>query len=195
MSKPSLPQNGDIRDWAEKYLHEKKHPYLLAFADDGVIWGKKTKDGLLLSHDIDSDISPDLLQGTLQQASVFGEESEFRLFKTEKEEEEEEDKWDVLEIKDSPEIIKESQILWGSRALETTDEGFTQVFDARQQGLDHIVPIKVANSDLDLDEDGTKCIRLDVHHLVEYDEETGEARIAASRLAGIRLGKKNEEVK
>ncbi len=67
-------------------------------------------------------------------------------------------------------------------------------FDARQQGLDHIVPLVVDNAWIDPDMKGNACVRLDVHHMVEYDEETGEARIVLSRLAGLRIGKKDEEV-
>lgn len=183
---PSLPQNDDLKGWAEAHLNED-HPYLLAFADDGVIWGKLAQNALVTSNAIDDEISPILHKDTLQQASVFGKESEIRLFKTE------DRKWKVIEITDTADIIKESQILWGSRALESDGE-FTQVFDARQQGLDHIVPLNIENSVLDPDEGGTQCIRLDVHHFVGYNDKTGEARIVASRLAGLRVGKKNEEV-
>ena len=187
MSEPlSIPKNGDIKSWAEELLNENR-PYLLAFADDGVIWGKIVDEALLISNAIDSEVSPTLDEHTLQQASIFGKESEIRLFKAEKGD------WKAIEITDNGEIIKESQILWGNRAL-ASKKGFTQVFDARQNGLDHIAPLEVENSALDPDEGGTQALRLDIHHLVKYDEETGEARIALSRLAGLRVGTKNEEV-
>jgi CRISPR-associated protein (TIGR03984 family) len=187
MSKTKLspPKNGDIKSWAENYLGEER-PHLLAFADDGLIWGKFVDGALLTSNAIDSKISPALDENTLQQAFIFGEDDEIRLFKNEAGE------WQALTITDDAEVIKESQILWGNRALASKN-GFTQVFDARQNGLNHIVPLEVENSALDPDKDGTQALRLNIHHLIEYSND-GEARITLSRLAGLRVGKKNEEV-
>jgi len=55
--------------------------------------------------------------------------------------------------------------------------------------------LKVENSQLDPDEKGTQCIRLEVHHIVRYNED-GEAYVEISRLAGLSVGekKKNLEV-
>ena len=172
--------------WLLEQPKLEKLPYLLAFADDGVIWGGfvgkifKTSAGM-------ERISPQLRAETLQQAFVFGEKEEIRLFKDES------GNWQARSVTDRSDFIVESQVLWGDRAYPPKN-GFTRVFDARQQGLDHLVPLEIANSRLDPDEDGQECLRLEIHHLVEYDPETGEARIALSRLAGLSVGKRAMEV-
>jgi CRISPR-associated protein (TIGR03984 family) len=182
------PKTGELETWMTEQL--KKHgPTLLAFADDGVIWGCLQDGKLATSHGIDPAISPELREETLLQAFVFGVKDEVRLFR------DEQNKWKALRIvdgNDPEQVLVESQVLWGSRAHKPQD-GFTRIFDARQMGLDHIVPLKVESSRLDLDESGQECVRLEIHHLVEYDEETGEARIALSRLAGLAVGKKEQE--
>ncbi len=106
--------------WLESQLNAER-PFLLAFADDGVIWGKKMDGRLVTSHEIDRSISPALLGETLQQAFVFGEKDEVRLFKDEA------GQWKSLHIVDGATVIVESQILWGDRAYETQN-GFTRVF-------------------------------------------------------------------
>jgi CRISPR-associated protein (TIGR03984 family) len=190
MSEFTKPEDAPKNDsqvigWLTQQLQE--HEFLLAFADDGVIWGKLADGQLVTSHKIDGAISPELRGETLQQAFVFGKESEVRLFRDEL------GNWKALRVVDGDDVIIESQVLWGSRAHESKD-GFTRVFDARQMGLDHIVPLEVENSRLDLDESGKECLRLEVHHLVEYSPETGEARIALSRLAGLSVGQRDLEV-
>jgi len=178
-------ENDQVISWLTNHL--KEHDFLLAFADDGVIWGKMDGDKLITSNQIDEKVSPALRGTTLQQAFIFNDKEEIRLFRDEL------NQWQARQIADEgEELIKESQILWGDRAYPIQN-GFTHVFNARQQGLNHIVPLKVENSQLDPDEKGTQCIRLEVHHIVRYNEE-GEAYIEISRLAGLTVGDKSEEV-
>lgn len=181
MNEMDAPKNDKaVRDWLTAQITDQR-PTLLAFADDGVIWGKKVDGKLVASHEISPAISPALRGETLQQAFVFGAGDEMRLFRDET------GQWQALRVVDGEEVIRESQVLWGDEVIEVRD-GFTYLRDKKQQGLEHIVPIEVK-----LDDD--QCLRLDVHHMVEYDQETGEARIVLSRLAGLRVGEKSEEVK
>lgn len=178
--------NDQVVSWLTEHL--KEHAFLLAFADDGVIWGKMDGEALVTSNQIDAKVSPLMRGTTLQQAFIFDGKEEIRLFRDEL------NQWQVRKFTavDGEVVIKESQILWGDRAYPVKD-GFTHVFNARQQGLDHMVPLKVENSQIDPDEKGHQCIRLDVHHIVDYNEN-GEAYVKFSRLAGLRIGNKNEEV-
>jgi CRISPR-associated protein (TIGR03984 family) len=177
-------KDDQVPDWIKGYL--ENHKYLLAFADDGVIWGKIENGTFITSHQVDASISPPLRGKTLQQAFIFDEKDEIRLYRDEL------NGWQARQVTDGNVFFKESQVLWGDRAYPSQSK-FTHVFNARQQGLDHIVPIEVENKQLDADEQGHQCIRLDIHHSVAYNEN-GEAYVAISRLVGIRIGEKSEEV-
>jgi CRISPR-associated protein (TIGR03984 family) len=176
----------EVAEWLTSQAEPKERPFLLALADDGVIWGGFVGEQFKTSAGKE-DISPELRGETLQRAFVFGLDEEIRLFRDEA------GAWQARRITDAGlDVIVESQILWGSRA-HTPQDGFTRIFDARQMGLDHIVPLEIENSRLDADEGGQECVRLEVHHLVDYNED-GEAHIALSRLAGLAVGRKEMEV-
>lgn len=169
------PQAGKLEDWLVEQL--KNHGVtLLAFADDGVIWGRLV-DGLLVT----APGAPALHEKTLQQAYVFGKESEVRLFRDEM------GNWKAVRLVDSGEWFPESRILWGSSSEKTVQDGYLRVSEYRSGIPDQFVPV-------DKPLGGGECLRLDVHHLVEFDKNTGEARIVISRLAGLRVGKKDEEI-
>lgn len=192
-----LPEAGKLQDWAVTQL-QKHGEYLLAFADDGVIWGKLANGVLVTSRDAaknkfpDEPIkwtSPEFREETLQQVFIFSKASEVRLFKDEL------GNWNTLRVVDasvaSDEIIIESQILWGNQSVGNTQDGFLQVSEFRKGIPNQFLPVDepLGNDD---------CVRLEVHHLVEYDESTGEARVAISRLAGLKvdirdIGKKELE--
>lgn len=164
------PENGDLKEWVTTQL--KTHgPTLLAFADDGVIWGRLWKESLATT-------GPELNLDTLQQAYIFGEKSEVRLFRDES------NVWKALRVVDGDDetrVIKESQILWGNESEAQSKDGFLTVREYRAGIPGQILPL-----DTPLGEG--QCARLEVHHLVEYDNKTGEARIALSRLAGLSIG-------
>ncbi len=172
------PQPGELEAWLFEQL-EKHGPTLLAFADDGVIWGRLVNGNLRLSPD-----TPPLREITLQQAFVFGEKCEVRLFRAEL------GGWQALRVVDgdNPElVIKESQVLWGDKADEPAKNGFFYTEEYRAGIPGQWLP-------LDKPFGPTQCARLEVHHLVEVDKETGEARIALSRLAGLAVGERAMEV-
>lgn len=176
----TLPQNGDIRTWIEAQMSEKGLQTLLAFADDGVIWGTLDDNKLLTSHDIDPSYA-ELQELTLQQAYLFSTATEVRLFRDEL------GNWKAIQIEDEGEIIYESQILWGDKANEnSTHPAFISLLANRKGIPPQLIPVKGS-----LKED--ECVRLALHHKVEYTE-AGEAYIAISRLAGLSIGKKAAEV-
>jgi len=174
----ALPESGKLNDWLTEQLM-KYGPSMLAFADDGVIWGKLVDGKLTLAPE-----APALREVTLQQAFVFGTECEVRLFKDELGE------WKALRVVDgdNPElVIKESQVLWGDKVTEPAKNGFFYAEEYRAGIAGQWLPVERAF-------DAKECVRLSVHHLVEYDNETGEARIALSRLAGLSVDKRAMEV-
>lgn len=177
----TLPMDGNIRAWLESQMREHNLSTLLAFADDGVIWGYWDGNQLTTSHDVDASYS-ELMEKTLQQAFAFNNKLEVRLFRDEL------GNWKAWQIKDAGEVITESQILWGDKpAEEQPDSPIFQRLLAERKGIPpQLIPVKGVV-------DNNFIVRLEVHHLVDYTA-AGEAYIAISRLAGLSVGMKAEEV-
>jgi CRISPR-associated protein (TIGR03984 family) len=176
----AFQKSQSLREWLKQQMSPTRSNFL-AFADDGVMWGTLVNDELVTAHDLDKDVSPELQEKTLQQAFVFGKDDEVRLFHDELGE------WKTLRVVDAGEMIVESRILWGDESIGEVEKGFLRVKDSLKGIPDQLVPSKTKLGD-------GQCVRLEVHHLVEYDDLTGEARIAISRLAGLSIGEKNQEV-
>jgi CRISPR-associated protein (TIGR03984 family) len=179
----------DIVTWLQTQMSDGQ-PLLLAHADDGVIWGKLMNGKLVTSSETEKDdankVSPPLRGITLQQAFVFGPEGEVRLWRDDAE-------WQCHRFRIADEIafvghIDEKQVLWGTKVLpEKTQHGFTYIRERRQQGLDQVVPVEVDDRQL-----GERRLRLHVRHFIERDDETGEARIAFSRLVDLVIEKEEQ---
>ncbi len=150
--------------------------YLLAHAEDGVIWGKIEAGKLTTSGEVFPQISPGLRLETLQQCRIFGDEGEIFLWKCDR-------GWKARLIPDetSLEYIPECQILWGTKS-EREEKGFTLVTDG-SQGLRHAVPLTGINDYFF--GDNYRPIRLSVKHYIDYDEDTGIAFISCSRLVSL----------
>jgi CRISPR-associated protein (TIGR03984 family) len=156
--------------------------YLLAHADDGLIWGKVENGILVTSHDAAQgtryeEVSPPLREVTLQTARLFNGNGEILLWR-----ESETLSWRarmIYAVNDSQEAtfveaIDERQLLWGNQ-VEALSNNFTLLSDSGQ-GLRHITPVSIAAQALPL--------RLRVRHLISEDD-TGFARITASRLVTL----------
>jgi CRISPR-associated protein (TIGR03984 family) len=172
-------------------MNNNRLVYLLAFADDGVIWGRMDDNKLVIAYEAsqeeDKKYHPKLRGETLQQAHLFSEKMEIRLFRDELGE------WKFKEIRDEGNVIIESQILWGDKKDEKEEHQpgnlkFTKLLADRKGIPPQILPIERKEY-----ADG-KFVRLEVHHLVDFDEKTGEAYIKLSRLAGLIVEKKKMEV-
>lgn len=184
-----LQPDDDLKQWLAKQMNAGRG-WLLAHADDGVIWGRWESGELITSHDIASDISPELRLVTLQQAFLFGEQDEVRLWR-------EDESWCARRIDGrsdaggdkANECFDERQVLWGTEAhyIDRTRK-FTHVREKSQQGMDHVVPVVV-----DSDELRQRKLRLRIRHYFDYDSATGEARIALSRLVGLETGEQESE--
>lgn len=175
---PSLETDDDLKDFIEAQVKERKLQYLLAHADDGVIWGHFRTRHLSISNAV-LDQSPSLRLITLQQCRIFGTDGEVLLWKAN-------DTWNARFLVDPPDddcIIEERQLLWGTHGRKYEAEGFTCLKDG-SQGLEHAVPF----TEIELDGDGrlTRPVRLVVHHFIDYDGG-GLARIALSRLVDLTI--------
>ena len=177
-----------VAAWIETQMGQGERPFLLAHTDDGVVWGRWDGKALRTSHEIavgtDSEgISPPLEGIMLQQAFVFGEHSEIRLFHNEL------GNWAAKEIREGTDadMIVESQLLSGNNVIrEWPQQEFTHLRDKVQQGLDQIVPLLVSQTQID-DETRPLRARLRLHHFITYDADSGEARIGLSRLVNVYL--------
>ena len=155
-------------------------PLLLAFADDGLIWGKMADDGLFISNDADPQFGPPLRWKTLQRLHLFSEKKELRIWRHG-------GGFKGVFLSDVPcenaRYYDEQQILLGnkirdgfsSKAANNTIS-FTPLEDLAGQW--HAPPI--AGSALP---DGSSSrLSLELRHYLEEDKETGMLRVSISRI-------------
>lgn len=195
MSQPEcdrIPTDGvtqDLLDWLQKQAKEYDSKYLLAHADDGVIWGyfkdNEDKKELVTADSVFHQLAK-LRLPTLQQCRIFGGTTEVMLWCVG-------DQWQIDQtwqarfIRDEhlsdKAYISECQILWGTQAEDIREE-FTLVSDG-SQGLRHAVPL--TNISFESDPERKKLyrpVRLSVRHYIDYDND-GLARIYLSRLVDL----------
>lgn len=160
----------DVREWLEKQTAGYHEPFwLLAHADDGVIWGK-VFNGKLVTAPVDFSM---LETTTLQNARLFNRAMEIYLWR---------DGDGIFQARSVQEgageprqYFDEEQILWGNHAEKRGD--FTLMSDGLQ-GLRHCVPLEVEVTK------NFRPLRLKVrHYLVE--DVTGFVRVAFSRLVDL----------
>jgi len=171
----------DVKGWLQRQAGQHKLKWLLAHADDGVIWGKVNDNGQLITSDsVASEVSPPLRAATLQQARLFSEDAELLLWR------DGDNQWHARLIRkaangETPtftEAIDEPQMLWGTHGEYRNR--FTLLRDGAQ-GLRHAVPMELPlgrNSE-------TTPPRLWVRHYLHKDDN-GFTRIVASRLVELK---------
>ncbi|MBE9227481.1 TIGR03984 family CRISPR-associated protein [Phormidium sp. LEGE 05292] len=173
--------------WLEEQARNWKLNYLLAHADDGVIWGRFDEGKLTTAekvfHKPEFKVDfPSLRLLTLQQCRIFGQDGEVLLWRTGE---------TLLArlIQDNPDTNKfsERQILWGNHGEKR--DNFSLLWDG-SQGLKHAVPF----TDIALDKHHKLInpVRLIVHHYITYDND-GLARIYLSRLVNLTTRINNHE--
>ncbi|BAZ06393.1 type III-D CRISPR-associated protein Csx19 [Calothrix sp. NIES-3974] len=172
-----VKESFDLKVWLEKQASEYQLKYLLAHAEDGVIWGKFQNGTLKTSDSVFPQLAK-LRLLTLQQCRIFGEHSEVMLWRND-------DEFKARCVEDThldkEEYISENQILWGTQA-ENISDGFTLVSDG-SQGLRHAVPL--IDIPFDSNQKLYRPLRLCVRHYLDEDKETGLVRIYLSRLVNL----------
>lgn len=160
LSQPSLA----LSDLAR--LHGLR--WLLAHADDGVIWGELWDGELHLSCDAFPEVSPLLRIETLQQVRLFGHLAELQMWR-------DESTWRARLIRDdageSHQYYEEAHLLWGTD-VDLKKDGFILLRQGKE-GLRHAPPLSSPDSP-----------RLKVRHYIAYDRD-GQAYIAYSRLVSL----------
>jgi CRISPR-associated protein (TIGR03984 family) len=170
----------DLRAWLQEQANKYKLQFLIAHADDGIIWGRFDRGYTLTTSD---QVFPEknlasLRISTLKQCRVFSNNAEVMLWRID-------DAWQSRVVNDKncteDDYISESQMLWGTKAEDEAD-GFTYVADG-SEGLKHAVPLQ----GIPFTSDRSKLIRpirLIVRHYIDYNKD-GVARIYLSRLVDL----------
>ena len=188
MNKPlcdnlEIPVNLDLKSlkiWLERTAEDNQLNYLLAHAEDGVIWGKFQDKNLLTADSVFLQFSK-LRCSTLQQCRIFGEKAEVMIWKSEGD-------FKARLIRDDNikkcEYITEKPILYGTHGKKN-EGGFTLLWDG-SQGLKHAIPL----TDIELEKDGKlkNPVSLIVNHYIDYDD-SGVAHIYLSRLVNLTTSK------
>ncbi len=162
----------DLKAWLTEKAHERQLPFMLAHADDGVIWGRIDENGdLVVSGDVFHEVEVALRAFTLQQARLFGPLGELLIWRTGT-------GFSARAISDgdrgAANTIQERNLLWGV-GMESK-KGFTLMHEGRE-GLRHAPPVGNA--------EGAR-VELSVRHYIEHDEY-GQGYIANSRLVNLEI--------
>lgn len=174
----------DLGAWFQVQPHVGNEKWFLAHADDGVIWGQIRDSRLELSNsvfpEVFPEVSPALRAATLQQARLFGEQAEVRVWR-------ENNAFSACLLQDyhdqGAEAFDEEHVLWGTQSVGQRD-GFTLMTDGRQ-GLRHAVPLLVPQDVLD-EKRRSHPLRLRVRHYLTCDAD-GQVNISLSRLVALEM--------
>jgi CRISPR-associated protein (TIGR03984 family) len=169
-----------LRDWLQEQAKSHQLKYLLAHADDGVIWGEFRGENydLVTSGDVFSPELTNLRYQTLQQCRAFGRDAEVMLWKVEQT-----PKARLIKDDLQTEYIPEDHILWGTQ-IDKAENGFSLVSDG-QQGLRHGIPLSKTVIKFNKSKKLDRPLRLSVRHYIDCHEETGLTRIYLSRLVNL----------
>jgi CRISPR-associated protein (TIGR03984 family) len=162
----------DVAAWLTNQAKGNGLRWLLAHADDGVIWGEVRSDGLHLSSGAFPGVSPRLRPKALQQARLFGEQSELHLWRSG-------EGWQARLVQEGAgeagEYFDEAHLLWGDGEADAPQDGFVLL----RQGAEGLLHAPPASGEVKFP------LRLLVRHYVDYDDE-GQAYVCLSRLVGLR---------
>lgn len=167
---PRWTTDEELLRWLSEQAQAHALPYLLAHADDGIVWGRRGPDGsLTFPGSRFKGVGAALRLVTLQQARLFGPQSELFLWRTQ-------DGFAAslrtdASLPSDTYLETQTYVLWGE--AQATSGGFTLMHEG-QQGMRHAIPLELP----------TKArAALAVRHYVAFDH--GQAYIAASRLLDL----------
>ena len=173
-----IPVESNFNDSPDEWLFQQAKAYgltyLLAHADDGVIWGKVDDEKLALSGEAFSELDVKLDAETLQQARLFGSSGELLVWRADR-------GFRARWMDDSQiskdDILEERCWLWGTGMpdIQPNISGFT-LMNEGEQGLRHAPPIGLVGE--------KDRVALVVRHYIDEDE-AGQARIVLSRLVNL----------
>ena len=157
--------------------------WLLAHADDGVIWGHVEDKQLRLSGEVEHfpQVSPPLRSVTLQQVRLFGPKAELMVWRAGT-------GWQArLIVDEDGEPVKtydEAHMLWGNARQPESTNDFTLVADG-EMGHHHALPLPTTGAQFTRHKRPYRPFRLAVRHYLSQDEASGLLRVNLSRLCNL----------
>ncbi|WP_165774755.1 type III-D CRISPR-associated protein Csx19 [Candidatus Viridilinea mediisalina] len=172
----ALSDADDLRAWLTAQAVQHGLRWLLAHADNGIIWGEVREGQLKLASEALGLQELRLARATLQQARLFGPNGELRLWQGPKGLQAHLCHDEPDESHTTPSYFDETYLLWGTHR-ERSNDGFSLLLEGAQ-GIRHTPPLAFnPNED-------TQRAKLLVRHYVKADA-TGVVRVVASRLVEL----------
>jgi CRISPR-associated protein (TIGR03984 family) len=160
-------------------MQNGEEPVLLGFADDGLIWGRLTAQGVVTAHDADPALGPPLRWVTLQRLHLFSPDRELRIWR-------EANAFRAARLQEQKDeqahgYYEENQILLGASLRQglspvSASVPVTPVEDLAGQW--HAPPIAATAFT-------RRGLRLRLRHYLSPDPETGMLYVAASRIVKL----------
>lgn len=172
-------------DWVKEQAQSLGEATLLAYADDGIIWGK-VENGHL---DLAPSPSPAWKTEQILEVWLFNQQTAWHLWK------ETPNLWQGWSLQEEDEggwrgeCYDEPYFLWGTH-YEGREGNFTQVREG-ERGLRQAIPLRVEAA-LFADETNRYPLRMWVRHYLEADE-TGVLRVTLSRPLKLEVQKLDPE--
>ena len=199
---PAGTASVDVKKWLESQIKTEAQKnttwWLLAYTEQGVVWGRADNGVLITAHEAATKYEkseqvkpycPALRADLLQQALLFCDSAEVLLWR------DGDGQWQARLIRDAEngetpdwaEAIDEPQFLVGTDST-ALNSGF-RLWEDGAQGLRHALPTETSivykfKSADPKEKEKHRPPYLKVRHYVQ-DDETGVARIVASRLLGF----------
>lgn len=165
--------SGGLVSWLADQAHQRELDTLLAFADDGVIWGKLEKGQWIFSGNLFPAVKVELRPETLREVHLFSQKGELLMWRNASG-----FSYRFIGGKDEPHgeenVIEGVFRLWGIGKL--VNNGFT-LMEEGQQGFLHAPPVADALE---------RKAQLRVRHYIAYDDD-GQASIMYSRLVALEV--------
>lgn len=165
--------SGDLACWLADQADQRELSTLLAFADDGVIWGRLENKKWILSGDAFPSIQVELRSETLREVHLFSLKGELLLWRSPS-------GFSYRFVGDQNELHGEENVIEGVFRLwgigKRVNNGFT-LMEEGQQGFLHAPPVDNALE---------RKAQLRVRHYIAYDDD-GQASIVYSRLVALEV--------
>ncbi len=164
----------DPAEWFLKQPAVGDDAWLLAYADDGVIWGKIENKQLVQACQVFGDTFPRLEATTLHKAHFFGSGAEVRVFRHG-------DKFRAIRLQEENDpaaaSYTRSYYLWGDHPIKT--KGNWSWLEDGQLGIFQALPLAYPPTAKGRE------FQLWVRYYLQFEEGHGQASVAASRLVGL----------
>lgn len=149
--------------------------WLLAYADDGVVWGKICNGKLMIANNIFGESFPKMNTKKIHFVRFFGHLAEIRVFQKDS-------IFSAVRLEDEPNdklSFIRSYFLWGNSVRDVKD-GWTFVEEG-QHGIFQAIPIEIPH----LNDNKTTRLKIRIRYYLDFEKEHGQAKVVGNRFVGI----------